>query len=148
MTEKELRKMNRMELLSLLLDSYREVELLQSRIGQLEETLRDRELMIQNVGNIADASLQLNQVFTVAQAAADQFLENVRLKCARTEAETEAKARQILAQAEMNSVHMEEEAKRRSENYWKQVEAKIQDVICAHPALKYDIELVAQGSAS
>ena len=78
MTEKELHKLKRGELLEMMLAQSREIDSLRERIRELEEKLADKEIRIQESGSIAEAALKLNRVFEAAQAAADQYLENVR----------------------------------------------------------------------
>ncbi len=78
MTNKELHKLNRSELLELLLEQSREVDLLKERLADMEKRLKDREIAIQKAGSIAEASLVLNHIFTDAQKAADLYLENVK----------------------------------------------------------------------
>ena len=46
-----------------------------------EEQLRDRQLTEMQAGNIAEAAIRLNNVFESAQAAADQYLENIITHC-------------------------------------------------------------------
>ena len=85
MTDKDLRKLSRMELLEMLLEKSREVDRLQKENENLKiymkQRLEDRRIMLQNAGSIAEASLRLNNVFKAAQMAADQYVENVRLLC-------------------------------------------------------------------
>lgn len=78
MTEKELHKLKRAELLEMMLAQSREIEVLRARIEELETKLADREIRIRESGSIAEAALKLNGIFEAAQAAADQYLENVR----------------------------------------------------------------------
>lgn len=78
MTKKELKRMNRMELLELLLDIDRENERLRDENAQLTAKLQSRQIKLEQAGSIAEAALALNRVFEAAQAAADQYLENVR----------------------------------------------------------------------
>lgn len=78
MTDKELRRLGRTELLELLLEESRENERLRAQIKKLSEQLASREIKISNAGSIAEASLALNDVFQAAQNAAEQYLENVR----------------------------------------------------------------------
>lgn len=78
MTEKELHKLKRAELLEMMLAQSREIEALRARIETLEIKLVDREIRIRESGSIAEAALKLNGIFEAAQAAADQYLENVR----------------------------------------------------------------------
>ena len=74
MTDRELRKLSRAELLELLLEESRENERLRAQLQEMNEKLADRAIRIERAGSIAEAALQLNGVF---QAAA-QYLENVR----------------------------------------------------------------------
>lgn len=78
MTEKELRKLNRAELLELLIWQIRENEAQQTELEDLRARLQRRELAMQEAGSIAEAALRLQGVFEAAQAAADQYLESVK----------------------------------------------------------------------
>ena len=78
MTEKELHKLKRGELLEMMLAQSREIDALRARVSELEEKLADREIRIRESGSIAEAALKLNGIFEAAQAAADQYMENVR----------------------------------------------------------------------
>lgn len=78
MTEKELRRLSRMDLLEMLLEQSKEVERLQKELETVKKQLEDRRIMEQEAGSIAEAALRLNKVFEAAQQAADQYLENIR----------------------------------------------------------------------
>ena len=78
MTDKELRRLSRSELLEMLLSLTEENEKLKIRLEQAEDQLRDRRILIDKAGSIAEAALQLNKVFEAADRAAQQYLENVR----------------------------------------------------------------------
>lgn len=78
MTGKELKKLNRADLLELLLEERRENERLRNQLAKANDRLNDRSIQIETAGSIAEAALQLNNVFAAAQAAADQYLENIR----------------------------------------------------------------------
>ena len=78
MTDKEIRKLKRTDLLELLIEQSKEVESLKKRIGELEAELADRRLLIYKSGSIAEAALKLNGVFEAAEAAAQEYLENIR----------------------------------------------------------------------
>ena len=72
MTEKELRKLGRAELLELLLEQAREFEALEQRLNAAEAALQSRQLQLETCGSIAEASLKLNGVFEAAQKAVDE----------------------------------------------------------------------------
>ena len=72
MTNKELKKLSRAELLEMLIAQSKEVAALKEQLEKAEEQLNDRKIIIENAGSIAEASLQLNGVFEAAQNAAAQ----------------------------------------------------------------------------
>jgi cell division septum initiation protein DivIVA len=78
MTDKELKKIKRAELLEMLLEARRENENLKQQLREADRKLNDRKIMLDKVGSIAEASLHINEVFETAQKAADQYLENVK----------------------------------------------------------------------
>ena len=78
MTNKELKKLTRTELLELLLAQTERADNLEKEIEELRKKLSEREIAIQNSGSIAEAALKINDIFNAAQAAADQYLENIK----------------------------------------------------------------------
>lgn len=83
MTDKELRRLSRMELIQLLLEQTKELERVQQELKDVRSALESRELAIHRVGSIAEAALAVNQVMEAAQRAADQFLENTKAEYTR-----------------------------------------------------------------
>lgn len=77
-TERELRKLSRADLLELLLAESRENEQLRAQLQEANQKLASREIELQNAGSIAEAALRLNGVFEAAERAAQQYVENVR----------------------------------------------------------------------
>lgn len=78
MTDKELRRLSRSELLEMMILLTEENEKLKIRLEQAEAQLKDRRILIDQAGSIAEAALQLNNVFEAADRAVQQYLENVR----------------------------------------------------------------------
>lgn len=78
MTDKELRKLSRRQLVEMLLIQSRETEELRKKLDAAQKELESRELTVRKAGSIAEASLRLQKVFEAAQAAADQYLENIK----------------------------------------------------------------------
>ena len=99
MADRELRRLSRRELLEMLLAQSRENDELRRRIEELEAQLNAREIEVDEVGNLAEAALKLNGVFEAAQAAADQYLENVRRSSAMQLALAKAEAERIRREA-------------------------------------------------
>lgn len=94
-SERELRRLSRADLLELLVAQSRENERLRARLNEANRKLKSREIKIQKAGSIAEAALKLNGVFEAAEQAAQQYIENVcRL------AQEEAKAEKAVRPAE------------------------------------------------
>lgn len=83
MTDKELRKLNRSELLELMLEQSREIDRLQAELTETREALQERNLKIESCGSIAEAATEVNSLFRAAQRAADMYLLNVQRICAQ-----------------------------------------------------------------
>lgn len=81
MTDKELKRLRRTELLEMLLAQVKENEKLKMSLKEMQAQLDSRQIMINRAGSIAEAALQLNGVFQAAEAAAAQYLENVQRLC-------------------------------------------------------------------
>jgi len=100
MTEKELRKLNRYQLLELLISQTQRADKLQARLDEAMEHLVDKQLNIATLGSLAEASLQVSGVFQAAQEAADQYLEGARKEAEQIRQEAHRKAAEILSQAQ------------------------------------------------
>lgn len=80
MTDKEIRKLRKVELLEALVELSEENERLKEEIAELNKKLEERKVKLDSCGSIAEASLIIGRVFEAAQIAADCYLENVKLK--------------------------------------------------------------------
>lgn len=115
MTDKELSRLNRAELLELLIEESKENARLKARLDEMEAELHSKQIIVAEAGNIAQAALQLNHVFEAAQAAADQYVDNMSRFLGekdeiqrRWESEAKKAAEQILEEAHRKSQEMEE----------------------------------------
>ena len=107
MTERELRRLSRSDLLELLLTQRRENEQLRCLLDQAEARLADRTIQIDQAGSLAEASLQLGGVFNAAQDSCQYYLDNIRqlserqtVICQQMEAETKERCDRMVAEAE------------------------------------------------
>lgn len=100
MTEKELRKLNRYQLLELLVMQGEQMEQMQKKIDELESRRMGREIRISTLGSVAEASMELSGVFEAAQQAADLYLENAKKQGDRIVRRAQAEAKEILQQAD------------------------------------------------
>ena len=102
-TEKELKKLNRYQLLELLIAQTERADMLQAKLENMEKQLKAKELTMSSMGSIAEAALELNDVFKAAQAAADLYVYIAKNRAAEIEENAKKKAAEIISPAEMHS---------------------------------------------
>ena len=108
MTDRELRKLNRLELLELLLTQMKENERLAAEKDKLALKLMDRQIELDNLGSIAEAALKINGVFEAAEAAAAQYVENAkRVQRSALEASLSTEKQIISAREEAERIILE-----------------------------------------
>ena len=135
MTDNELKRLSRTELLELLISATKENEGLKSQIEELNKQLDEKMISISNAGSIAEASLQLNNVFEAAEAAAQQYLDNVRkcdTICEAKQKEAEKKAKRIVDAAEKKALQIENDAKTKADSYWSAVSERLESFYEEH----------------
>ena len=135
MTEKELRRLSRTDLLELLLAQRRENEQLRCILDQTQAQLADRTIRLDNIGSIAEASLQLSGIFAAAQDSCQYYLENIQLLnarqseiCQQMEQETREKCDRMVAEAEF-----------KTQQCWENCSAKIRQLAESYDGLKQAI---------
>ncbi len=99
LTEKELKKLNRYQLLELLILQTERADELQARLDETEKQLSNLNLQISSLGSIAEASLQLRGVFQAAQDAADMYIDAAKKHAEDIEEEANKKSEAIIFQA-------------------------------------------------
>ena len=77
MTDKELRKMRRQDLLKLLLEERKENENLRRQLEEANRKIEDREIIFRESGSLAEACVGIYKLMDDAQKAADLYLENI-----------------------------------------------------------------------
>jgi len=148
--KKDLSKLKRVELLDLLLDVTKENETIKTENEELKKKLKSREMSISEAGSIAEASLKLSGIFTVAQAAADTYLINIKkasaasdklIAQAKAEAEkiaedAEQKSEQILRDARAQAAVIKNQADMETQVIWQETREKISTILESENALK------------
>lgn len=160
MTEKEMRRLSRADLLEMLIDQSTELESLREKLSAAEAALAKREIAIDTAGSIAEAALQLNGIFESAQASCQQYIENIKLLserqetvCARREQESREKAEHMVAEAERKSEELEKEtrlqcaemrqkAKTESQAYWDEVTSRLETFYKEHAGLRELLSII------
>lgn len=89
MTDKQFRRLKRIELIEIIYRLQEEEERQQAEIASLKKQLEIRETKLSEAGSIAEAAMKLNDVFESAQAAADLYLEEVKRLRDEARAQTE-----------------------------------------------------------
>ena len=154
MTERELRRLSRADLLEMLIDQSVELQQVKSELAAARAELEKREIDIREAGSIAEAALRLNGVFEAAQAASEQYLQQVRLLsqeqegiCAQLEQESREKAERRLRETERSCAALEQDTKVRcaemlsraeaeSKLYWDEVSTRLEAFYREHASLK------------
>lgn len=140
MAENNLRKLNRAQLLDMLLEVSKENEALHEENEYLKHLLNDRRIVIDRAGTIAEAAFEMNNVLQAAQDAADQYLNNVRIMTEQQERELTQKRADIERELQEHQDALEKEISDRRTA----LEKEIQD---GHAALEkelYDKRIVLE----
>ncbi len=160
MTDKELKRLNRSELLQLLLEQTQENEQLREEMNTLQAQLDQHRITCEASGTLAEAALAINRVFEAADQAAQKYVQEVQERVADRElkahsiiSEAQTQADVILAEAEEKARKAREEAdaclkqaraeadaclakaKAETEEYWKRVNEQIQTLLKGHETL-------------
>lgn len=118
MTEKELKKLNRFQLLEMIILQTEQIADLEKQLEKTRQLLESQQVQIAQAGSIAEAALQLSGIFEAAQSAADIYLANVKThteNADQIEANAQAAANQILAQARMDADHILQNARHQAD---------------------------------
>lgn len=121
MTDKELQKLSRTELLELLLVQSRELDKKNQELESLQAQLQTRQIALSQSGNIAEAALRLNGIFEAAQAAADQYLENVMSPVN----DTQQQCSQMLEQTQQQCQQMRQSTRQTVHQVWEVIRHEI-----------------------
>ena len=137
MTEKDLRRLSRSDLLELLLAQRRDNEQLRCILDQTQAQLAERTIRIDKAGSIAEASLQLSGIFNAAQDSCQYYLENIKLLserqnavCQQMEQETKEKCDRMVAEAEQ-----------KAQQCWENCSVKIRELVNSFEGLQQAMDV-------
>ena len=133
------------EMIMVMHDQEQEIEKLKAQVSELQAKLDNYEIKISNVGSLAEASAQINDLFVAAQSTVDTYIENVKKQEARSEealAEVERQSNEIIAEAEAVAQKRLEAADAEIEEKWAVIESRLLVMYESHKGLK---ELVESG---
>ncbi len=139
MTDKELRKLTRSELLELLIAQTEKNDTLNAELEEARRQLKNKKVVCEKAGTLAEASLQLSGVFKAAEDAASIYLENIERMSAECDKEksyildaARKEAEKMIAEAEKYSDDIHKEA----DEYWNCVYDKAQSLLREHSDLQ------------
>lgn len=105
MISKELKKLNRRELVDVIYQLKKNEEQMQKQIDALEAQLQDRRIHLSVAGSIAEAATDITGIFSVAQSTADLYLselasmkEDAQKECEEMIEQAEKKVEVIMAE--------------------------------------------------
>ena len=123
MTDKEVKHLSRPQLIEIIYQLQTREEELTDKNRRLEEELQSKRIRMENAGNIAEAALELNNVFQSAQNAAVQYLSEIQTIREAAEKEkqriilaAEEEAQQIIQKAKDEASLIIEDAQKAKEN--------------------------------
>ena len=129
---KELKRLNRRELVEIIYQLKKNEQEKQAQIDALEEALQEKRICVSVAGSIAEAAVDITKVFSVAQTTADLYLheiacrkEETEQECARLLREAREKAEALLADGQKRCNELEARYQRDYEK-WQQLQSEMQ----------------------
>ena len=121
MTDKEFKRLSRSELIEIIYQLQLKQEELAADNEKLEKELVDRRIRVHKAGNIAEAALELHNVMQSAQAAADHYVEETKIRVdierRRIVKDARDKADEIIAKARQEADIIIAQAKKEAAGY-------------------------------
>lgn len=154
MTDKDLKKLRREDLVEIILQLQGNEQQLNEKLEAAQKQLNDKNLKISEAGSIAEATARLNGLFEAAQATADDYVAQVRLKNSDAEAKRDEilaeaaqksdqlvkdateKAKKIITDAEAQAGAQRGQAEDEVQRRWASFQAEAQKLISAHAELE------------
>lgn len=81
MTERDLKRLGRTELLRLLVAQMKRNEELEAKLAEANEALRQREIEVSRCGSLAEAAMKLNRMFELADQVVADYVANAKRLC-------------------------------------------------------------------
>ena len=123
MTDKEFKRLSRAQLIDIIYQLQLQIDKVNEEKQALVSELADKRLRLQDVGNIADAALEINDCFRSAQSAAEQYLNEIKAM----REETEAECRRLLTHAKAEAEAIIAGAKMTRDDYDSAIEAILEE---------------------
>jgi hypothetical protein len=142
MTDKDLKKLSRQDLLILLAEQTERANTLEENLQKAERKLKERQLSINESGTLAEASLKLSGIFQAADDAVATYVENIKMLsdrqttvCQELEAVSKRNAEKIVQDAEKEAAVIVQNAKtlaakeiEKMNAHWDEIQRKIKEM--------------------
>ena len=110
MTDKEFKRLSRAQLIDIIYQFQLKQEELTAENEKLTKELADKRLLVNKAGNIAEAALEIHNVMQSAQAAAEHYMEEIKLRCEEAYQQALKKAKEdaagIIAKAQQDAAEI------------------------------------------
>ena len=133
------------EMMMVMHDQEQEIERLKAKVAELQATLDNYEIKINETGTLADASAQISNLFEAAQATVETYIENIKKRSEKSEeilADVEKQADGIISEAEAVAQKRLAAADVEIDEKWAVIESRLLVMYESHKGLK---ELVVSG---
>ena len=128
MTEKELKKLGKAELVEMLNTQNKKMERLEEELSEARARLEQRDVAISQCGTLSEAALKLSGIFEDADRAAEQYLESIRDR----EADANLRAEEIIHNAKISAEEMLAEADAKAQEKLENFTAQFKEFITSH----------------
>ena len=91
------------EMMMVMHDQEQEIERLKAKVSELQATIDNYEIKVEEAGTLAEASAQINNLFEAAQATVETYIENMKKRAEKSEeilADVQKQADGIISEAE------------------------------------------------
>ena len=133
------------EMVMVMHDQEQEIERLKAKVSELQATIDNYEIKVEEAGTLAEASAQINNLFEAAQATVETYIENMKKRAEKSEeilADVKKQADGIISEAEAVAQKRLAAADAEIDEKWAVIESRLLVLYESHKGLK---ELVESG---
>lgn len=101
MTEKEIRSLKKADLLTIFEEQKKELEFLKSEREKIRQKLKNKDILLDQPGNLMEAAMEINEIFRNAQEESEQSLAHIKSMEERQKQELQVKENGIIKRCEL-----------------------------------------------
>ena len=141
----EAMNLSKNEMMMVMHDQEQEIERLKAKVSELQATIDNYEIKVEEAGTLAEASAQINNLFEAAQATVETYIENMKKRAEKSEeilADVQKQADGIISEAEAVAQKRLAAADAEIDEKWAVIESRLLVMYESHKGLQ---ELVESG---